>query len=159
MQQHSHIPGTQQRLQRSKRKLLAVLLCMLVVMQAMLPVPAAAYAGGDLVEICSESGVLVLRIDADGNVIDPEDAPCPECDDCQLCANVALGDQPAQFRTIRETGHAVRPDWIATQPVKDNPAQFWADNRAPPLRSEKATDLSIIPFMGPPLTEGRARWI
>lgn len=132
---------------------------MLVAMQAVLPVPAAANAGGELTEICSEFGVSVLRIDPDGNVTDPEDAPCPECDDCQLCANVALGDQPVQSRIIPETDHSGRPDWIAAQPVKDNPAQFWADNRAPPFRSEKATDLAMIPFMGLPFTEGRASWI
>ncbi len=124
-----------------------------------MPASAASHGDGDLIEICSEYGVSVVRIDDTGNVTDPEDAPCPKCSDCPVCAIIAVGDMPTNTTAVTATTLGQRLLLRGAQPYKENPAQFWANNRGPPLRTEKAIDLAKTQFMGLPCIDGRAPWI
>lgn len=159
MQVRTQYRTAQQRLLWSKRHVPAVLLTVLLVLQSVVPASAAASGDGDLIEICSEFGVLLVRIDDSGNMTDPGDATCPKCGDCPLCAIIAFGNLPKDAACTKTTTLGHRLLSAVAQPHTDNPARFWADNRGPPPRIQKATDLATRQFVGLPCSEGRAPWI
>ena len=59
---------------------LGVILLALAVMAASVPMAMARHHGGAVgtVELCTGTGMITLRIDADGNPAGPE-VPCPDC--------------------------------------------------------------------------------
>lgn len=87
--------------------------------------------------ICGADGPVEVRINADGEV---DEAPCPECGDCPAClvlnAPFALpsGSLPfgLQYAAAPAKG---TPD----SPLSENPAQFWPENRGPPLFTQVKT--------------------
>lgn len=137
------------------RRLLVVVLALAAMLQMIVPVRALALDGGNLVEICSEYGVEVIRIDASGNPVDTDGTPCPDCGDCVLCNLAVSFDLPSEtaFAAGERLTAIVRAS--ETQFRTKNPAQVWADCRGPPRNTQKATDLAMKLTMGSALIAGR----
>ncbi|WP_106204879.1 hypothetical protein [Aliiruegeria haliotis] len=127
-----------------------------VVLQSIFPVRGLAYEAGELLEICSTSGIVEIRVDADGNEIAGDDVPCFDCRDCPLCMIVTgfslSGEAGWDTHMVREPQKRGPECDTHTR----NPARFWADNRGPPARNKKAIDLAEILFVEPTRVEGRA---
>lgn len=94
--------------------------------------PGAAQAqDGMIAVICGADGPVEVRMTADGEV---DEAPCPECGDCPSClllsAPFVLPSSSAPFGSQYAAVASPRsPD----SPNSENPAQFWPENRGPPL--------------------------
>ncbi|MCC5999347.1 MAG: hypothetical protein JJU19_00580 [Pararhodobacter sp.] len=72
---------------------LALILLALAVMAASVPMAMARHHGGAVgtVELCTGTGMITLRLDAEGNPAGPE-VPCP---DCMPALSAALPDAVA----------------------------------------------------------------
>jgi len=105
----------------------------LLVLPGVLPAAAQAAGDGTWIEICGTDGVELIRFDmADGA---PSDQPCPDCDDCLMCAVFAAGALPvASMRPAGPYDTPLVPAQYASE-IPDNPARFWPDNRGPPRAS------------------------
>jgi len=88
---------------------------------------------GEWMVICSEDGPVLMQGDISGN----DTTPCPECEECQACnpasaANAVLpGHSVSRFHLVRPVGPLLSAEVLST-----NPAQFWPDNRDPPLANQ-----------------------
>lgn len=131
------------------RVVLSGWVCILALMlQVILPTSAHA-SGGFWVEICGEFGAETVLMDVAGDETLPVDGePCADCGPCVLCAAAS----PAVFSDIAVTG--VQYDIVSTRyseisaDLPPNEAQFWPDNRGPPLR-HVTTNLLELPSMIP----------
>lgn len=85
MQSATHFDQT---LRRSS----ALLAVVALLLQLLLPGIARA-ANGDWIEICSESGPVLIQVDAEPG---SSDAVCPKCKDCVLCAAAVPGVSTSQ---------------------------------------------------------------
>lgn len=105
----------------------------LIVLQLLAPSLVRA-GGGEWIEICSDGAAVWIQIDEDGE--ERESEPCPKCRNCTLCAvgsiaplaavpGVSLTSRPAKARFS-----------VSAQCKYHNPAQFWPDNRGPPLETQ-----------------------
>lgn len=119
-------------------------LCALVVVQVA-PVAAAAYRHSAWVEICSENGIMLKQIDvSDENGSERDN--CPECAQCPFCAMPDF-DTKIIVPAAVKSGFATRQGAVGTAQANiANPAQFWPENRGPPLADEtvrpRARDLA-----------------
>lgn len=155
-------PNRQQNRTMSKQRLRLAFLGVLIVsaiLHSVSPAPGLAHEAGELIQICGEFGVSEIRIDADGNEIDDQAPPCARCGDCPLCVVVAEFGPTDDFAWQVQSGERRLNRARANGFHVQNPAQFWADNRGPPLRSEKAQLLADKKFMGPACVGGRAPWM
>jgi len=124
-----------------QRRLSAALaLCLMVFLQVA-PGIAGAAAKGEWVEICSEFGVILKQVALNGDSL-PEgenknDVPCPLCAACAFCAALeSEGILPEQHQARAGIGGRCSRALRALQNVAANPAQFWPDNRGPPLGTQ-----------------------
>lgn len=125
----------QSRMARVVTGLLGVLA---LVFQLLVPsFSSAAVMSGDAVwiEICSETGVAIIQVDANSG-LPVEEAPCPDCGDCVFCAAASPGMQPGTANA--ECGDALcLTHWMAAADIRVvNPAQFWSHLRGPPLATQ-----------------------
>ena len=126
------------------RRLLAVLAVLALVMVQVLPSIAAASGAGEWVEICSDSGVVVVQMDLGGDPAPKQHTTCPDCINCAFCGAVGPADVSADFVTVHFGFTPVEHDAIVTQFVMANPAQFWRANRGPPLVAETKNGTSAL---------------
>lgn len=109
----------------------AWLICALVILQAV-PVTARSSEDGAWFEICSEAGIVLKKIDM-SDAPDTENTPCPKCSQCPFCAIAGL-DVILASTFAGKTEFFVAPkSFRASQTNVANAAQFWPDNRGPPL--------------------------
>lgn len=114
-----------------------VALCSLVFLQ-LFPLAASAAGNGEWIEICSDSGVVLVKVDLSGETEDSNShGKCPDCAQCPFCAlsgfEAVLAIQPAANHDSLKLGGT----FVASQRVMFNAAQFWPDNRGPPLAGKK----------------------
>lgn len=127
--------------------------------QTVAPVPASAHSPGMLVEICSEFGVVTVRVDADGMPVEADSGPCPACTICAKCMIATSFDMPGVVAIATPERHA-EPIAPALRDIPaDNPARFWADNRGPPGCTEKARNVVHELPMGPARDDRGSSWI
>ena len=108
---------------------LALILLALAVMAASVPMAMARHHGGAVatVELCTGTGMITLRVDADGNPAGPE-VPCPDCMPALAAGLPALAHGPAMpLRLV-----------AFVPPLRDRPAArpfraFHRHARAPPM--------------------------
>ena len=125
-----------------------------LLLQVILPTTAQA-SGGIWIEICGEFGAEMVLMDVSGDETEPaKTAPCPDCGPCMLCAATAPAVFP-DFSVTRAPGDAVLARFRGHDAdVPPNDAQFWPDNRGPPVRRANVTILDL-PSM--PLTRTSIR--
>lgn len=119
--------------------------CALVFAQAM-PVMAAATGEGEWVEICSESGIVLQKLELDGDDVPdvPLSSSCPDCVICASCAALdAVGTSDDALLT--GTGYDRLLKRVrASQHASENPARFWPENRGPPRTTEHSSDTGAL---------------
>ncbi|MDP5219115.1 hypothetical protein Q5Y75_17995 [Ruegeria sp. 2205SS24-7] len=127
----------------------------LFVLQLLAPSLVRA-GGGEWIEICSDGAAVWIQIDEDGE--ERESEPCPKCQNCMLCAvgsfaplatvpGVSLTPAPASARLS-----------VPAQCEHHNPAQFWPDNRGPPLESQNHMIRALRVVLDFTPVTGGARW-
>ncbi|MDQ2090095.1 hypothetical protein NO357_09315 [Marimonas arenosa] len=103
----------------------------LVISQSV-PLAAQERNSGVWIEICSEFGPVMKKVDLSGDE-DADEGECPACATCPFCALpeieafTAAEASPTRAQAARE--RAVH----GAQTLIANPAQFWPDNRGPPF--------------------------
>ncbi len=130
-----------------------------VILQSVAPMPVLARQADQVIEICGAYGVSEIRLDADGNAVPLDQAPCSNCRECPLCMIAAASDLPGETSWHRNAHASLKQAPTESDTHTESPARFWADNRGPPARTEKAKHLAMKDFMGPPRIEGRAPWM
>ncbi|MEV8467500.1 hypothetical protein AB0T83_12000 [Fluviibacterium sp. DFM31] len=138
------------------RRWLAVVLCAaLVLVQAGF---ACARPTGELTEICSDTGVAIVRIDIAGNVVEQGGPRAPGCDSCRFCATLGSAD----------LGMAVAPD-RPDFPITAGPRpaacslhcttpDLWPETRGPPSDSKMTLCLFPVRTPAPVFETGRPSW-
>ena len=150
----SHIKAQRSACLNWLRTLIGV--CALTV-QMLAPIAAHSANTGDWMEICGEDGPVLMQV----QLSDDEQAPCPKCDECKFCQlAVSTGSIPSPVLTSYNLS-AVKALHVCFEgTVEANPAQFWHENRGPPIAaphakdSENACRLSIDET----LSKGGASW-
>ena len=108
-----------------------------LVLQMFVPVVAQAASGSAQIEICSEFGAIEITIAADGDT-------ASDCPDCPACAQCSLNHTIAPELATRLACFDAAPlPWVPYKAdlIVQNPAQFWPDNRGPPLAHTTITQL------------------
>ncbi|WP_416930503.1 hypothetical protein [Tropicimonas sp.] len=136
---------------------LGVVLCAaLVLMQS--GICCQGRASGTLVEICSGVGVVVVRMDAAGNVDVPVGPAQGGCADCAFCISLGAFDLPVSQGADRpETVAAVPVDFGLTQHVVSQRG-LWPETRGPPGGS-KAIETTKTAILTPAFPAKRVSWI
>lgn len=84
--------------------------------------------------ICGADGPVEVRMTTDGEI---DEAPCPECGTCPSCLLLstpfALPSGSAPFGLQFAAGPSQQS---LDSPISENPAQFWPENRGPPLQTQ-----------------------
>ncbi|WP_068116840.1 DUF2946 family protein [Tropicimonas marinistellae] len=143
---------------RGVRLAIIAVFLLALMLQAINPVRGLAQQDGTLIEICSEFGVAKVRVDAEGNIVETSGTPCPKCEDCALCcADVASAAPNAGTLHSPIDLPSIEPARVRTSDT-ENPAQFWADNRGPPVRTPIEIGPAMELFMASPWIEGRTPW-
>jgi len=127
----------------------------LLVLQMLVPQTGQA-AGGNWIEICSEYGAVEIQVDLDGIPLDSppaNDIECPECPTCALCALTGVVAIETAAIATGFDASVLTPDWYGRENCTPNPAQFWPDNRGPPLAKASTEHmglraLALIPTKG-----------
>lgn len=127
------------------RRLVAALSVAFVMLAQLTPAFAATGGDGDWMEICSEFGVVLKKVTMDDD--DSGTTPsCPDCETCLFCYSIETTD-PYILRSFDLVHLNDRePSLGAMQIVAPNPAQFWPDNRGPPLAKESDGPLPLGRF-------------
>ncbi len=111
-------------------------ICALVV-QMLTPAAAHTANAGEWMVICGEDGPVLMQVSLSGD----EPAPCPKCGKCEACQLVVStgGILPvalvSRFEPKVEAIHS-----LPESSVGSNPAQFWHENRGPPLAHISLSD-------------------
>lgn len=156
------IPALQDRPQRGRllrvggaRMLAGLVTVVALVLQ--LWAPAAAQASDSTwVEICSEVGPVLIQMDLSDEPSDP--GPCPKCQDCALCAVAdGLSGNPMLKPVFAAHMAAVNPV-CPSQSVAPNPAQFWPDNRGPPVATQYIIERALRASIASNPNIGGALW-
>jgi hypothetical protein len=134
---------------------LLCLLCALLIAVQSTPVRAATDDGGFWVEICSENGAELVRLDGSGS-LPANQGDCPDCSTCPFCSSVSSPD-PACLHQASECGRSrAGGAWAERVPAFLSEAGFWPQVRGPPALT------ADIPPAGPCLPEffrvGVAPW-
>ena len=127
-------------------RLWAVLaLCALVFVQ-MLPGVAVAAGAGEWVEICSDSGVVLIQVDFDANDdgTPAQHEPCPDCANCAFCGGLGVVGLLGDALTTKISFSYLESDVPVSLSVAANPAQYWSANRGPPLAKEQDNSTSAL---------------
>lgn len=104
-----------------------------LMLQVLVPVSAQASEGA-WIEICGESGAELVRVDVSAGETQPSDMTnCTDCGPCVLCAvaEPVIAPEPAHALLSIIIVHTQQP--IGVDAIKPNAAQFWPDNRGPPV--------------------------
>ncbi len=103
--------------------------------------PTAAQAqDGMIAVICGQDGPVQVRLNAAGDV---EEAPCPECGDCAFCLLVSSPVAVPTDSLPSGLQLAVSDSLSSLSSVFSvNPAQFWPENRGPPLQTQNNSGLA-----------------
>lgn len=118
------------------RRLSAVFaVCALVFVQ-LLPGVAAATGTGEWVEICSESGIVLMQVDMGGDDAPDPQGLCPDCAICAFCAALDTAGTLTESLAGAPCSDSLERGALASMTVPANPAQFWSANRGPPLAAE-----------------------
>lgn len=146
------------RAERRQSRTLSGLICVFaLLLQVILPTTAQA-SGGIWVEICGEFGAQTVLMDVSGDDPAPaEPAPCPDCGPCVLCAVAPLVILPDMTITHSDTQAFLTRFQAIAADVPPNDAQFWPDNRGPPLRHAFINTLDLPSMALPRISTGGAR--
>ena len=130
----------------------AVVALLALLLQAFAP-GAAQAQDGMIAVICGADGPVEVRMNADGEV---DEAPCPECGDCPSClllsAPYTLPSGSVPFGLQFAAGTSPRsPD----SPNSENPAQFWPENRGPPLFTQVQSGLACRTSLSSEISGGQ----
>lgn len=115
--------------------------------------PGAAQAqDGMIAVICGAEGPVEVRMNADGEV---DEAPCPECGTCPSCLLLstpyALPSSSAPFGLKFAAASLQSPG----SPRSENPAQFWPENRGPPLFTQVESGFACRAFLSSEICGGQ----
>jgi len=126
-----------------------------LVLQTMTPAAAQIANPGEWMEICGEDGPVLRQVSLSGD----EPAPCPKCEKCEACQLVVStgGILPVSL-VSRFVPKAVVADVMPKSIVGKNPAQFWYENRGPPLALISLNDSASRLFHAATPNKGGAPW-
>jgi len=93
---------------------------------------AQAREGGVWIEICSEFGPVMAKVDLSGEA-DADESECPDCATCPFCALPDLEVFTAAEAAAKRVQAARVLAALGAQALIANPAQRWPDNRGPPF--------------------------
>ncbi len=138
------------------RRWFAVALCVaLVLVKASF---ACARPAGELTEICSETGVSVVRIDTAGNIVEQGGPLAPGCDSCRFCATLGSADLAVAFAPERPEFPITAGARPMACSVHCTTPDLWPETRGPP------SDSMMTPYSFPAQTpapisdNGRPSW-
>lgn len=121
-------------------------------------VPSFSFAAdGEWIEICSEVGAVLIEVDPDTGAPVQEE-PCPECDDCMLCA--ASGPAVMSL-TVTQRADPFADEMCPmeqSETAVTNPAQFWSQLRGPPLANQDIIERARRASMALTSNTGGVRW-
>ncbi|WIY26075.1 DUF2946 family protein [Parasedimentitalea psychrophila] len=124
-------------------------------LQMLAPITAHSENSGEWMVICGEDGAVLMQV----QLSDDEPAACPICGDCKACQlGVSAGGiltptlRSRDFPAI-EVVHGMHGGSVAP-----NPAQFWHENRGPPLVHTILSDSAWRLFHAVTLSQGGAPW-
>lgn len=124
-------------------------------LQMLAPIAAHAENAGQWMVICGEDGPVLMQVHLSGD----EPARCPECDDCKTCQLVVStgGISPP---TLGSYGLPAIKDLPAHHQANaaPNPAQFWHEDRGPPLLHTIFSDSAWRLSHAVTLSQGGAPW-
>lgn len=90
-------------------------------------------------EICSEFGVAVVQVDMSDENMDP-DAPCPDCDNCAICALTLTGVVQSSSITLRHVSRfsdiGTKPETVEARALR----YYWPNTRGPPSANSEKQD-------------------
>ena len=132
----------------------AVLAVLALVVAQAGPLAARVLVGGAWIEICSEAGPVMVRVDLSGEEAD-ERGECPACATCPFCAPPDT-EAAAMFEVAVTRVKAARDrPTQGTQTLIANPARFWPDNRGPPVvQAMQPTGICMRARAPEPVAEG-----
>lgn len=112
-------------------------------LQLIAPIAAHSANTGEWMVICGEDGPVLMQV----QLSDDDPAPCPKCDECKSCQLVvSTGSISPPTLNSRDLPMVKAVHVLHEGNVAANPAQFWHENRGPPLlhttHSDSATRLS-----------------
>lgn len=101
-----------------------------LVLQMLTPVAARAADMGEWMVICGEDGPMLIQVSLSGD----EPTQCPKCESCDACQLIVSGGGLLPVTLVsRFVPKVESADVMAESSVGINPAQFWHENRGPPL--------------------------
>lgn len=137
------------------QRLAGICVALLLALQLLFPAAGAAAADGQWIEICGESGVALIQVNAETGEAQQD---CPDCSTCVLCA-AETGAKPVNCPPAASRAAAAPALPLPAQAlVRPNPAQYWHEGRGPPLAKKIATERALRASMEATLTEGEAPW-
>lgn len=121
-------------------------------------VPSFSFAAeGEWIEICSDVGAVLIEIDPDTGAPVQND-PCPDCDDCVMCA-VSGAATMVQTLAVQTDPIAVGLGPVGPAEISvSNPAQFWSQLRGPPLAPQDIIERARRASMALTSNTGGVRW-
>lgn len=108
----------------------AVLACCALVLQMVMPAAAQSASAGEWMVICGQDGPVLTQV----FLTDDTPVPCPDCGDCTACQLLCGADDlpPNGAGLVAMISAQTGPVQFAAI-LAVNPAQFWYENRGPPL--------------------------
>lgn len=127
----------------SARRLLAALLCVaLVVVQA----SYACESGAAMqIEICSEQGVEIVRVDAEGNLVESGGMATGDCETCKFCATPVASETPGAGAATHPDLPSASDGWPVVASVAAGREGLWPETRGPPSDSMNTGFLPLTP--------------
>jgi len=126
-----------------------------LILQMLAPVAAHSANSGEWMVICGADGPVLMQV----QLSDDAPAPCPKCDDCKACQlSVSVGgvlSAPLTLRDLLAMTAEHRPLGVS---IAANPAQFWHENRGPPLVQSLISDSLFRLSHAATLSQGDAPW-
>ncbi len=114
----------------------AILGVVALCLQSFAPTMAQA-ADLEWMVICSDDGAKLVQVDlSEGQ----NHEPCPDCDDCALCATGSESADPAATTMVTTHGLAAPQTSIRTVPILWNADYLWPVTRGPPSANNDKKD-------------------
>lgn len=121
----------------------------------MTPGAAQSAGPGQWMVICGENGPVMTQVFLSETT--PEN--CPKCDDCKACQQgFGTGGALPNQRTLAPVTSVQMRLVLSALSVVGNPAQFWHENRGPPLDSAPHNLSAHLGLHAATPTKGAASW-
>ena len=126
-----------------------------LILQMLAPVAAHSANSGEWMVICGADGPVLMQVQLSDN--DP--APCPKCGECKACQlAISTGGILPLSLTLRDHPMIKTVHGLIDGAIAANPAQFWHENRGPPLVQSLISDSLYRLSHAATLSQGDAPW-